>query len=377
MENDTVDRFAGCVKCRDRAGPLWENDAPCISRRRRTTPSARPSSWPRPVPARSRATGSPRPSRSRSSSWRTSCPTCATPATCRASGGPRAATGWPGRPTPSPWPTSSGRSTGRWPTSAGPGRSRSSTAAAPATWPRSGSRSGSACAACSSGSPWPTWSPASCRPRSRSWSATPTPGCRAGPRCLGEGGQAGDGLAQDQAVDLAGALVGEHRLEVVGVAHDRVLEGDAVGAEDRAGAAGDGQGLADVVELAQADLLGGEAALVLHAAQVQGQQGALGQLDQHVGQLLLGELEAADRAVELDPGGGVFQRALEAGPGRAHRPPAEPVAGLVEARPGAAHAADLGEHGVGGQPAALPHQLGGDRGAQAELAFDVAGGEAG
>src|SRR5215216_1599808 len=352
-------------------GQLWENDALCMSRRRRTTPSARPSSWPRPVPARSRATGSPRPSRSRSSSWRTSCPTCATPATCRASGGPRAATGWPRRPTPSPWPTSSGRSTGPWRMSAGPGRRRSSTAAAPATWPRSGSRSGSACAACSSGSPWPTWSPGPCRPASRSWSARPTPGC------LGEGGQAGDGLAEDQAVDLAGALVGEHRLEVVGVADDRVLEGDAVGPEDGAGGAGDGQGLADVVELAQADLLGGEAALVLQAAQVQGQQGALGQLDQHVGQLLLGELEAADGPVELDPGGGVLQRALEAGPGRPHRPPDDPVAGLVQARQGAAHAPDLGEHGVAGQPAVLQDQLGGDRGPQAELAFDVAGGEAG
>jgi Rrf2 family protein len=50
----------------------------------------------------------------------------------------------------------------------GAGRSRSSTRAAPATWPRSGSRSGSACAACWSGSPWPTWSPGRCRPGSRS-----------------------------------------------------------------------------------------------------------------------------------------------------------------------------------------------------------------
>ena len=40
------------------------------------------------------------------------------------------------------------------------------------------------------------------------------------------------------------------------MAQRRVLKGDAVAAEDGAALAGDGEGLADVVELADADLLG-------------------------------------------------------------------------------------------------------------------------
>src|SRR6266540_2908700 len=65
----------------------------------------------------------------------------------------------------------------------------------------------------------------------------------------GEGVDAGQRLAEDERVDLAGALVGEHRLEVVHVADHRVLERHAVGAENGPGAAGDPQRLADVVEL--------------------------------------------------------------------------------------------------------------------------------
>src|SRR5690606_30020299 len=70
-----------------------------------------------------------------------------------------------------------------------------------------------------------------------------------------EGVLAGQRATDDQLVDLGSALVGEDRLEVVRVPHQRVLEGDAGRAEDGAGLAGDGDRLADVVELAQADLL--------------------------------------------------------------------------------------------------------------------------
>src|SRR5690242_11174266 len=43
---------------------------------------------------------------------------------------------------------------------------------------------------------------------------------------------AGQGLADDELVDLRGALVGQHRFEVVGVPHDRVLAADAVRGQD-------------------------------------------------------------------------------------------------------------------------------------------------
>ena len=52
---------------------------------RRTTPSGRPSSWPRPGRA-GQGDRIAEAQQIRSSSSRTSCPTCATPATCRASG---------------------------------------------------------------------------------------------------------------------------------------------------------------------------------------------------------------------------------------------------------------------------------------------------
>src|SRR5690606_24560386 len=71
-----------------------------------------------------------------------------------------------------------------------------------------------------------------------------------------EGGVARHGLADDQRVHLGRALVGEHRLQVVHVPDHRILQGDAVGAQDRAGGAADLQGLGHVVELARADLLG-------------------------------------------------------------------------------------------------------------------------
>src|SRR6266511_3240337 len=131
----------------------------------------------------------------------------------------------------------------------------------------------------------------------------------------GERGLARDRLAEHERVDLAGALVGEHRLEVVGVPDHRVLERHPVGPQDGAGLARDRQGLAHVVELAEADLLRGERARVLHASEVQREQQPLVQLQQHVDELGLGELEGGDRPVELHPGAGVVQRGGEAGAG--------------------------------------------------------------
>ena len=82
------------------------------------------------------------------------------------------------------------------------------------------------------------------------------------------------------------------------MADHRVLERDPVAAEDRRALAGDLQRAADVGELAEADLLGPQRPLVLHAPEVQREQQALVDLEQHVGQLLLGQLVAGDRLVE-------------------------------------------------------------------------------
>src|SRR2546428_7339611 len=169
--------------------------------------------------------------------------------------------------------------------------------------------------------------------------------------------QAGDGLAQNQGVDLVRSLVGVHRLEVVHVPDHRVLERDPVGSQDRPGLAADLQRLAHVVELAEAHLLRAEPAFVLHAAEMQRQQLALPELHQHVGQLALGELERPDRLAELVPGLRILRGGLEAGSGRSHDPPDDPEPRLVQRRQRPAQAADAREHRAGRQAAIVEHQL--------------------
>src|SRR5687768_4925571 len=62
-------------------------------------------------------------------------------------------------------------------------------------------------------------------------------------------GDAGDGFAEDQRVDVVRSLVGLDRLEVAHVAHHRVLAGDAVGPEDIPSLTGDVEGDFAVVAL--------------------------------------------------------------------------------------------------------------------------------
>src|SRR4051812_18724491 len=92
------------------------------------------------------------------------------------------------------------------------------------------------------------------------------------PPDLRECALAGQRLTEDQRVDLVRALIREHRLEVGGVAHHRVLRADSVRAEDRPRLARDGERLPDVVELAHADVLGRDAPLVLEPADLQREQ---------------------------------------------------------------------------------------------------------
>src|SRR4051795_788244 len=169
------------------------------------------------------------------------------------------------------------------------------------------------------------------------------------PSALPEGTVSGQGLAEDQRVHFGRALIGEHGLQVGHVPHDGELIGDAVPAEDRPRGAADLQCLAHVVQLPERDVLGGKGAGVLEPPEVQRHQLPLAQLDRHVGELLLGELEAADRRAELRPGSRVLQRRLIARAGRAERSPQDAVARLVQAGQRAAQPPDLGERRVRGQ----------------------------
>jgi hypothetical protein len=80
------------------------------------------------------------------------------------------------------------------------------------------------------------------------------------------GGDAGYALADDEGVDVVGAFVGLYRFEVHHVAHDGVVVGDAVGAEDVAREAGAFEGHPDVVALGHGDVLELGFALVFEAA---------------------------------------------------------------------------------------------------------------
>src|SRR6266542_3028639 len=82
--------------------------------------------------------------------------------------------------------------------------------------------------AASSPNPNPTATGGGCRPRR--WSRRSA--AREGSRGWGEGAEPSQRLAEDQRVHLVGALVGEHRYEVVHVPDHRVLERHPVGAED-------------------------------------------------------------------------------------------------------------------------------------------------
>src|SRR5215208_5884616 len=125
---------------------------------------------------------------------------------------------------------------------------------------------------------------------------------------LAECGDACDGAAEDQGVHLVCALVGPYALQVAHVAHRGIVERDAVAAEDGAGFARYLYGLPDVVELAEAYVLGPERASVLHSAYVQREERSFADFDQHVRQLLLDELEGGYGPPELFPLLRVVQR---------------------------------------------------------------------
>ncbi len=112
--------------------------------------------------------------------------------------------------------------------------------------------------------------------------------------------------------------------------------------------AGDRQRLADVVELAQADLARVELMIIFEPAQMQGEQEPLLQFESHVGQLGLGELEGGQRPIEHGPVAGVGQRGLQAVPGRPERAEDDAEPGLVQTRQRAAQPGHLGQHRVAG-----------------------------
>jgi hypothetical protein len=101
--------------------------------------------------------------------------------------------------------------------------------------------------------------------------------------------------AEDQGVDVMGALVGVHRLEVLGVPHHVVFRHDPVAAMHVAGHPRDLQRLAAIVPLHQRDDLGRAGAFVQHPARPERTLQPQRDLRLHVGELLLVELRLRQR----------------------------------------------------------------------------------
>src|SRR5829696_10211234 len=153
-----------------------------------------------------------------------------------------------------------------------------------------------------------------------------------------------DGAAEDQGVHLVRTLVGPYALQVAHVAHWGIVERDAVAAEDGAGFARYLYGFPDIVELAEAYVLGSERARVLHPAYVKREERTLADLDQHVRKLLLDELERCYGPSELFTLDSVSQGGLVAVPRRPHRAPDDAVPGFAQAGEWSTEASGLGQH---------------------------------
>src|SRR3712207_5098722 len=135
-----------------------------------------------------------------------------------------------------------------------------------------------------------------------------------------------DALPIYQGVDVVGALVGVHRLQVHDVADHVVLVHDAVAAVHVPRHARDLQRLAAVVALDQADHLRRRAALVEQPPDPQRGVQAERDLGLHVGELLLDQLRPRQRPAEHLAVQRVLARRVPAEFGRPHRAPGDAVA---------------------------------------------------
>src|SRR4028118_1741464 len=141
----------------------------------------------------------------------------------------------------------------------------------------------------------------------------------AGPRVrathgLTKGRDTGQGLAQDQGMHLARALIGEDALQVVRVPQWRVVERDAVSPEDGSRFPGYFDGLPHVVELTGGDVLGTHGPLAFHAPNMQREQDTLLYLQCHGHELLPRAVETGHGLPDLLAPASVLERRLVAIP---------------------------------------------------------------
>src|SRR3954454_10495801 len=116
-----------------------------------------------------------------------------------------------------------------------------------------------------------------------------------------EGAEAGQRTADDEVVDLPGALVGVQGLRVVEEAHDVVLEQDSVATEQLPRPAHGLPGPGGDEDLRQRGMVVAEDASLLQLGHPDGHAEAGGHVAGHPGDEVLDQLEAGDRPAELHP----------------------------------------------------------------------------
>src|SRR5215813_13542948 len=127
------------------------------------------------------------------------------------------------------------------------------------------------------------------------------------------------------------AFVGVDSLKVREVAHDVILDLDAVAAMHVACSPRDVECLAAVVALDDGYDLGRCLARIEQSSGPQGALQAERDLGLHVGELLLDELSGGKRPTELFAVEGILAGTMPAILGSTHGPPGDAVAGAVEA----------------------------------------------
>src|SRR5262249_17633025 len=139
---------------------------------------------------------------------------------------------------------------------------------------------------------------------------------------------------ENQRMHIVRAFVGVDGLQVCDVAHDVILDLDAVAAVHVACSARNIEGLAAIVALDDGYELGCCLAVVEQLSRPQGALQAECDLGLHVGELLLHELGCRERPAELLALERVLAGAMPTVLGRAHSTPGDAVAGAIEAAEG-------------------------------------------
>merc|ERR1719370_2343218 len=186
-----------------------------------------------------------------------------------------------------------------------------------------------------------------------------------------------DTSAKNQGMNIMGALVRVHRLQVHDVPDHMVLVANPVPSQHVPALTCDRQGLAAVVPLQQGDHLRHHLALLLETAKLEAGVEAEGDFRHCVRQLLLDQLVCCQRPSELVPAHRVIPRLVDTELCSSKGTPRNSIAGVIQARERTLEADHVGQHVLLGDGHLVHEDHPSVGGAEGELAFNLGGREAG